>query len=270
MATAVESKPEQISQAPEFGVTYEIAYEAAKTLIDAVNKWHATDVAPVPFGNGTDIPITQALDQAIRYSCDAVADLGKTVDPRAYARLLAFDTVCAEYRKFLNRAAQEDPFLPPSGTAEFWRAYEWLVKAHEVVRLPKPPSVKDLRDNQKVSEQQIALIYGWVDEDGYPETDKVLDEYEKPGKHSGKGWVHPATTRRLKADAEQWAQRNGARGPVFTSKPVEDAARSKPPSLDEMVRLGCPPKQISNVHGITEAEAMELLQAHKEMIEAAK
>jgi hypothetical protein len=263
MAAAVETKKPETKS--EYDISLKLASEQSQKLIDAVKAWHEADVESVPFNGGRDIPITQSLDETIRATCDAVADSGKTVEPEAYARLLAFDLVAAEYRKFLNRASQEDPFLPPSGTEEFWKAYEWLVKAHEVVRLPKPPSVKDLRDNQKVSVNQIALIYGWMDEDNEPDTDKVLDEYEKPGTHT-KVWVHPSTKRRLQADKEQWANRIGPRGPVFLSSPSDDPTRSKPPTLDDMIRQGCPPKQISNVHGISEAEAMELLQAHKDSL----
>lgn len=248
------------------GSSYDLAGEfvasQVERLIVAVKTWHAADVAPVPFQAGTDTPITQDLDETIRQVCDATADSGKSVDPAGFARLIAMDRLAAEYRKFLNRASQDDPFLPPSGTQAFWNAYEWLVKAHETFRLPNPPSVKELRDNQKVSDSQICLIYGWVNEEGFTDVEKVFEEYAKPGTHTGKNWIHPSVVRRQKLDAESWAQRGASRVPAFGGQ-VQQQPGSAPPSLDEMVKQGCPAGQIAMVHKISEADAAELLDAYK-------
>jgi hypothetical protein len=106
---------------------------------------------------------------------------------------------------------------------------------------------------QKVPDRQICLIYGWVEQvnDGkgktatIPQLWKLREEIEKPGMHTGEGFVPPAEQRRL--DAEEKAKKIIEDIREAQGRKLEKLAAPPPESLEKLIVDGVSARQIAEI-----------------------
>jgi hypothetical protein len=240
---------------------------------NCVTRWRAADGPNVGWQGVTVKAMSDELDIGLRMLCDAVADtiggITRDFEPSVRRQILAIDQLAYAYRKFMQDASFESPTAPPSGSDSLWNAWDAVERSFnaldDMAGLKPPPPVHHLIDVEKVSPMQIARIYGWIDENGDPDTAKVFEERDKPGTHfDPKTWVHPAIKSSQKLVDAQWSVRE-PRGTFFQviekiEREIEHRANaSKVPSIEEFVAAGAPAAQIARVHGIDVAEAERLL-----------
>jgi hypothetical protein len=245
-------------------------YHRAK---NCVTRWRMADGPNVGWQGATVKAISSELDTAIRMLCDASADtiggITRDADNAIRRQLIALDQLAYAYRKFIQDASFESPTAPPSGSDSLWNAWEAVDRAFsssaEMAGLRPPAPIAHLIEVEKVSPVQVARIYGWLDENGDPDTNKVFEEMEKPGAHFDPAkWVHPAIRSSTKLVEAQWSARE-PRGPFFhvienIEREIEHRANaSKVPSIEELVAVGAPAVQIARLHKIDVAEAESLL-----------
>ncbi len=236
-----------------------------KYLSDAIAEWendNRQDIL-VPWSQGMVKGFTSKLEAAFERFFDETADFENTVVPDARSMIIWIDTLFAEYSKFKRGIAEESPSCSPSGTDGLWRAFLNVKEVFkQIAPLSRPlPVSRMIADS--VSLNQIATIYGWLNEDGSPDCLKVTEEIEKPGTHyDPKKWIHPALAKRQELINKEWAirvQTVEPRKKMF--EPIQSKSKSDwvPPSIAVMVLAGAPPEQISNVHGISIEEAQAFL-----------
>lgn len=231
---------------------------SARKISRAYREWQAADGPTVDYAGQKIKQISPELHEAITAECDATADAGgEEVEPKARALMLAIDEVANAYREWLQLASVQHPSASPRGTSALHRALDRLCRCLDSERpLPPPPPIKILRE-QGVSPNQIALIYGWKQEDGAPDTTKVFEEIEKPGTHyNPKKWVHPAQVAKEREVEQQWASRT-PRAKMFgvaQSKPVN----KKAPTLDELLEQRAPAAQIARLTGMDQSDVLAM------------
>lgn len=132
---------------------------------------------------------------------------------------------------------------------EFWEAREALEKAltNVAVRPTFKPleTIQQLRE-QKVSDRQIASIYGFLGENGEPQPHMVQQEIDNPGTHIGPDWVDP----RVRAwEAEQAAINSHADNLVAKHQAAARAAQNPqaPESLLDLWEQGVTAKQAAKI-----------------------
>ncbi len=76
--------------------------------------------------------------------------------------MLAIDELNEAYMDWVKAASMSHPEAPPRGSDSLWRAWDSVKQAFEIRKLPHPPTVKTLKDVQRVSDNQIAIIYGCI------------------------------------------------------------------------------------------------------------
>lgn len=241
------------------------ARRAATTLTNEWKRWKLNP-STVPY-NGAVVPcLSEDLHQAIEHTCDAMADAGKPVEDEAKAFVLVFDELAIATQKWIQDASMQLPSAPPRGSVEMHNCFKRLEQLLQTARKPLPQPVKHLIDVQMVKPSQVAIIYGWKHDDGTPDTDKVREEYEQPGTHyDPKTWVHPmAKVEQAEVNA-LWANRS-PRAPMFARLDADQRApRTEIPSLDELLRVQAPVKQIMSLHGLDE-ETLELEASERGLI----
>ena len=142
---------------------------------------------------------------------------------------------------------------------DFWKAIERVAELREAAK-PRPKrrleTIQDLAVVQKVPAYQICDIYGWMDENGQPESWKIAEELATPGKHTGpeSGWVDPGEKKRL--EAEQKRAAIVARLAAKQAAKIERANRKAPESLEDLVGQGVPIYQIADILKTTEAAVL--------------
>jgi hypothetical protein len=109
-------------------------------------------------------------------------------------------------------------------------------------------------DAEKVSDRQIAMMYGWRQSDGSPDIQKVREERANPGTHfDPKTWVHPQDAREAAEVAARWSERSLR---MSASDALSEAPMA-PESLDDLIRQDVPSKQIAMMLKIEVAEVKE-------------
>ena len=115
----------------------------------------------------------------------------------------------AELVAFDHRDDQETQVPEES----FFGAVEAIFSARKHAVMDSEPrrieSIKDLME-QKVTMEQIARMYGFVDRFERPEVWKVREELDKPGTHVNENWVNPAEKKRLRQLEDQQQRREDA------------------------------------------------------------
>jgi hypothetical protein len=235
-------------------------------LIKAVHDWERNDSSDilVPWMQSRVKGFSQSLEIAFETFLDETADAGRDVAPDARLFICRIDQLAHEYDRFKRGIAEESPSCSPGGTDGLWRAFRNVEEAFKQTQnLAKPQPVRQMLEDG-VTVMQIATIYGWIDEYGNPDVEKVYQEQANPGTHfDPKTWVHPALKSRQSIINEEWQARtlqhpNGRRK-VFTLEEFKPKSNWVPPSLESMVQAGAPAEQIAQVHGITVTEAQDLL-----------
>lgn len=231
--------------------------KAAKQILSAREKWGLQEGPLVHWGGGQRKAISVEFETAIKECCDSTSDAGKEVEEKAKRLVLAFDDVAKFFRKWIQDASMQQPTAPPGGSDELVRAIDRLEQALHVPDLPLPPSIAQLKV-QKVSDSQIAIIYGWRDEHGFGDSRKVREELAKPGTHfNPKTWVHPSFASQ-QADIDRFWQAREPRPRLFDVVVTQQPAKEQIiPSVDELIKLRAPIAQIVRLHGLTEDQVRE-------------
>lgn len=177
-------------------------------------------------------------------------DLASTMDVERSLRapILALD----EFESALHDWAEERQISPettsPGGTPNLWNRWLEFVDSMNVRSFPAPESIESLR-TQGVADRQICLIYGFVDESGAPEINKVAEELAKPGTHyNAKKWVHPSQKRIDAVISERWKERSKK---VDDKAKVEPVNREAPETVEELLTQRVSSRQIAMMKGIT-------------------
>jgi hypothetical protein len=210
---------------------------AARGVVNAWEEWSQSDGPNQPWKGMTVKVVSQQLHMAIQRGCDATADVGKEVEPKAKRIVMIFDDLARAFIQWLRDASMGLDTAPPRGNADMHNAFERLRLAIKPSPFPKPDPIKQLMDLQRVSPAQIAVIYGWRNESNDPDISKVYEEYENPGTHfNPASWIHPAEKAMMAEIDAHWALREEPRGKMF----AEDeslVATSSPEPQDNEQRL---------------------------------
>lgn len=119
--------------------------------------------------------------------------------------------------------------------------------------LPPLEPVVEL-NRQKVSARQIAMIYGWLLDNGQPDTSKVFEELAEPGKHTS-GIDHRIAKKQADREAKLAELDAIAERRIRARQKAEEAA---PEGLDELIAQHVSRKQIrSMVPGVTDEQINE-------------
>jgi len=147
-----------------------------------------------------------------------------------------------------------DPNLLPD--LPVWKALDTVQEMRRQATPRDPVKLESIEEltRQKVPDRQIALIYGFDQDDGSPALAMVREEREEPGMHTGEGtgWLPPVErerqeeTRRRAEIAERVRAREEAK--------LEQLARVAPESLSELVEEGVTAPQIARMLKIDVAE----------------
>jgi hypothetical protein len=150
-------------------------------------------------------------------------------------------------------AVRIDPAQPDVPPQSFWKAFEAVRNCHRAAAKPMPlrlESVKELTD-QKVSDQQICKMYGFIDEFDRPELWRLSEERAEPGKHTGPGtgWVPPLERQRL--EQEQRQQQIIAGIQSRSAAKVQRASAPAPEPWEDLFTQGLSAKQIAKMKRCT-------------------
>lgn len=166
--------------------------QAVDRFLKEHNEWASSTDRETP-----DEDYWDAYDEMIR-----VVDEGDT--PRSLRQLVAgVGTLDRERIKFDHSQEDADDQMPH---AEFWAAREDLAhvrttQARDDIALLKPlETIQELRE-QKVTDSQIAKIYGLFMANGEPASHLIQREIDKPGSVIDAKWVDPRV-REIRAERE--------------------------------------------------------------------
>lgn len=251
-------------------VTYSKLLELFNKAKAELNRWNNSEGVSTEFmGQGGFKVISRSLSIAFMALIDASADQGKEVSDLQTKRcVMALDEFGPLFASWLRRQAVQA--ANPSGEQSMWESWERVVEAFEVLKERYEHSVKYLIDVANAPREQIARMYGWIDEDGIPEIEKVQEEYDKPGTHFDKEtWVSPSMKARKALIEGQWEARKQPRSILFDPEVVADTPKPKgqpvpPPSLETLLEHDAPAEQMARLHSISVDEAMALKMEYTE------
>lgn len=253
--------------------TAKIFFHKLKEIFDraesAIRKWEQTDGPDVSYQGVLVKAIAPAMDLEFRRLIDASADEGREVeDSLAKQAIMALDSFALEYARWVRAVGNQAD--SPRGNGRLWSAWSRVRAAFEPIHNEKPRSLKYLVEAAGAPRSQICRMYGWVDEHGEPQMEKIDEEMAKPGTHyDEKKWKSPAYVARLAQIDRDFADRQGSRKMLWPdmNDPDGEAAKKStvaPPTVEEMLAAGAPASQIARVHGMAIEKAEELVKDHQE------
>lgn len=223
-----------------------------KTLDAEVARWEAADAPIVRWRNGPRKAISDRLIELFHELFEAVAtaDVADEIKPTVL-KIDAFEDVLAEWAEECDLSPED---ADPRGPIKLWAAYREIAMALTEYRPRKAEPIETLI-TQKVSDRQIALIYGWKQPDGSPDTAKVLEEKAEPGKHYDPAtWVHPSEAK-AKAELDaRWAQRSDRVDARVADKHTRPEA---PETIEELIQQRVPSKQIAKMKRVDVEEVRQ-------------
>lgn len=204
-----------------------------------VNVWEASDGPLVRWRTGDRKPITEELIEAFDGLFSLVGVTKVADDAKKIVLAIdQFDDLLADWAEGCELSPED---TDPHGSQKLWAAFDAIFEACEVPQRRKPESIKQL-GIEKVSEGQIALIYGWKHSDGSPDVQKVREERDNPGTHyNAETWIHPADLRAQNEINELWEKRL----PRMVANESAGGQREAPETLDELIQQRVPSKQIA-------------------------
>lgn len=106
---------------------------------------------------------------------------------------------------------------------------------------------------------QIAMAYGWIDANGFPQSSKVQEELESPGTHT-KGYVHPREAHRqaMRIRIQNWVDEDRS----LIETPSDDIEVDNADHLDvrtfsDCIEAGLTPEVAATMLGVDVSEAHE-------------
>lgn len=235
--------------------------QAVQALKSAITAWENMPLTQAPSTVWRGVPrkqVSQEIEEAAVELFDLVNRLD--IEPSAYPLVLAidyFDDTFSAWGEACSKAADR---TDPSGSPEVWGAWTEVLRELTLRTYPLPEPIGALVNAKPpVSPKQIAKIYGWLDESGQADTQKVQEEMTAPGTHfDPKTWVHPSAKRFAAEMERKWAERAKRIATVrqtgrATSRPEPVAKREAPESIEELIRQGVNSEQISKMKKVTRA-----------------
>lgn len=202
-------------------------------------KFNATDGPLIPWNGRNVKAITESLFQALVNLCKYSSTSSEDVHEKSKETVLAIDEFARAFLDYQTRSAAFDETCHPAGTQEMWNAFYLIRRSiFEPVEFRPLESIDILLNKQKVSIQQIALIYGFLAKDGTPEIHKVEEELLEPGKHTGGDWLPPIEKKYRQDLEKRWSKRI---------------------PVDEFLEFGEQPKGRSRKQPIDAPESLETL-----------
>lgn len=149
--------------------------------------------------------------------------------------------------------------LPGNG---FWRGIDHLEAIRKRNRQAKKVRLEPVADlvAQKVTLNQIAKMYGWVDSDSVPETWRVQEEIQTPGTHTGEDFVPPVERERIAAEKAQIEIYN--RNIERRNSKVQ-SAEPAPEGFASLVEQGISARQIATMKHISVSEVFRICEESK-------
>jgi hypothetical protein len=232
-------------------ISKESVRELCESASHAVETWESQDTPVVRWRGNARKAISGALIEAWYGMIDAVSTM--EVEDDAKSTVLAIDEFEVVLEEWATKCDVSPDEADPKGSHDLWVAWRSIVESLAVVKRKKPEPLKQLIA-EKLSDRQIALAYGWKDETGEPDIQKVREEKESPGKHLDLDtWVHPAEVKEKAEIEAKWASRpEHLAGKKLTESQKKDA----PESLDDLIRQRVPSAQIARMKNI-ELEAIQ-------------
>ena len=164
---------------------------------------------------------------------------------RKMAHVVASDLAPAWKRFVDGRQVSNAPIDEVPGD-HVWAAIDALTELRDDLRstaMPQIETVEELR-RQNVSDRQICVIYGWLDDSGAPELHKVREEIAEPGRHT-KDWVHPL--QRKRDEAQENNRRIRERIARRQRSKVQNLTAPCPEPIEDLILQGLSAKQIAKM-----------------------
>jgi len=224
---------------------------AVQNVAKTIERWEAANTDTAPFVQWRGRP-TKAISEALVEAFEGLFDLVDTVDIdiTAHAIALEIDRFMATYERWAELSELSPEEASPSGSAEVWAAWRDVVSSTAERPVKNIESIEQL-DVEKVSDRQIAMIYGWRQSDGSPDIQKVREERKEPGKHFNREtWVHPQDAKDAAEVAARWAERQLR----ISDRDAMAEAPMAPETLDELIMQDVPSKQIAMILKIDVSE----------------
>lgn len=203
--------------------------------------------------------MTEEFAQAIDECLEVFEHGGIPHDCRALAR--SVETLEGLWQRYKADATlSSDPYALPGGG--FWKAIE-VVEDFRAAAVPRRPAqlepIAELTA-QKVGDNQICRMYGWVESNGQPQLWKLREERAKPGTHVTADFVAPQERSRREADEKQAETIRRIR--EQRAQKLENLTREAPESIEDLLLQGVSVKQICKTKKCTKetvlAEAARL------------
>lgn len=215
---------------------------AVRRVQDEIAIWQASDSPFVQWRGRTRKAISDLLIQAFHGLFDLVGTDDVANDAKnIILKIDAMEDALADWAQACDLTPED---ADPKGSTALWAAWTEVLDALKQQRPRKPEDIATLVE-QKVSDRQIALIYGWRDEAGEPDLAKVREEKAKPGTHyDPTQWVHPAEVKIQAAIDQAWAERQQRIDDKVVSRHMPMVA---PESIEELIQQRVPSKQIAKM-----------------------
>lgn len=235
---------------------------ASRQIAKAYEKWSLQDGPYVPFNGVMMKGMSQELVGSVEECIDGTADGDengqaiRNVSPEARRLMLCLDAIGYAFIKWVQDGSMGLSHARPTGSDELDCAFKHLIDVQSQRTLPHPTPVKTLMD-QGAPLGTIALKYGWKQEDGSPDIDKVYEELETPGTHYNKDtWVHPAHRSAMAEVEKQWADRRPR--PKLFHDDEKTAPKPTLRPIEEMIAAHAPIEQIARLYKLEYDEVVEM------------
>lgn len=184
--------------------------------------------------------------------CDA-----REIQPAAWPLVRVVDEHKRMYRQW--QAAEQRPGGSghPDGPPELHKKWDHGVREEKDCpkRFPRPePIPQAIREGTNVP--QIAKTYGWWNEFGLPDTERVQRELENPGsEYDPETWVNPRQTKYWD-DLRAWYESRRERVRASKGDAISKSKKPAPESLDVLIRQRTNVPQILKMRPETTEEAV--------------
>lgn len=227
-----------------------LSKESVRELFESANRavttWESQDTPVVRWRGSARKAISGALIEVWYNMIEAVSTMDVADDAKlAVLAIDEFETILEDWATKCDLTPED---ADPKGTHDLWVAWRTIGESLAVVNHKKPEPIQQLVV-EKVSDRQIALMYGWKTEAGEPDVEKVREEKKEPGKHLNLDtWVHPSEAKRKAEISEKWDKRTDY---LATKNVSSQVKKDAPESLDDLIRQRVGSEQIARMKGVT-------------------
>ncbi|MCD0459128.1 hypothetical protein [Roseiconus lacunae] len=227
--------------------------EAINSVRDTVERWNAADNPVVRWRNGPRKAVSEHLMEGwfALFGFVATMDAESSIKPT----ILAIDKFQDELEQWVTDCDIAAEETDPHGSVAMWSAWTAVLDAFAVKQRKKPEPIASLVV-QNVSDRQIAMIYGFKDENGDPDLTMVAEEKAKPGTHYDPDtWIHPSEARLQSQIEAEWSKREAI---VDQNKADSFTPREAPESIEELINQRVSASQIAQMKNVSIERVQEI------------